>query len=743
LYLAPRFLYIKPIYIYSIYMTVQPQSERDVRLEKAKQLKERGITPYANSFDKKHTIAQLHSESDSAFRDSEEIVLWPKNNIQTAWRLTLYREHGKLAFWKLLDSTGEIQLMRHKNSCALIPATNQDPVQEVQGMSAFKFVEKMVDVGDFIGVEGELFYTHKGERTIFVSSYQLLTKTIRPLPEKRHGLQDKESCYRERYLDMTMSNDTYQRFLFKSTFYKTLRDFYHEQWFTEIETSILWNAASWAAAAPFSTYHNDFGCDFFLRIAFETALKKATAGRFEKVFEIGKDFRNEWSDPSHVQEFTQVEHYAAYWNYEDNMRFTEQMFDYIFDTMKLERKIPVKDKEWKEKIVTFTTPFERIDYVQWVNKASGLDITQYGMDEADKLRDDIKKQWIEFAWMDTMGTTTLIDYLYKKVLRPSILWPAFIYNYPKIMQPLARASDDRPNIVEQFQLVINGREVCKAYSELVDPAIQQANFDEQALAAAAWDTEATSEDSDFVRAMEHGMPPQSWFGMGLERILAILTQQENLRDVIMFPLMKPQQGEQQAIPNPAATQQLDNQPVYENIPSITQAKELANKYLNDTLEHCEMVGRVMAYFAKELWQDKDTRYIAWLLHDVDWDHINKDPEQHLWEQFEKIVAEIDLPDQLIADIRSHYTEKTGVPVDLLIRKYLSSVDELTGFLYAYARMRPEWFDGIKVSSVKKKIKDKKFAAWVDREHLKYCETYLWIPLEEFIPQVVNALQSYK
>jgi lysyl-tRNA synthetase class 2 len=279
--------------------------------------------------------------------------------------------------------------------------------------------------------------------------------------------------------------------------------------------------------------------DVYLRIAFETALKKATVGRFEKVFEIWQDFRNEWSDPSHIQEFTQVEHYAVYRNYEDNIKFTEKMFDWIFEKMWIDKKLKIKDKNWVEKEVDFTTPRERIDYTKWINDASWIDITKYNMDDADKLRKDIKDKWIDFEWMDKMWTTTLIDYLYKKVLRPKIIWPAFIYNYPVIMQPLARTSDKDNQIVEQFQLLVNWRELCKAYSELVDPLIQKENFDKQSEAAMKWDQDATSGDDDFLTAMEYGMPPQSGFGMWLERVLAILTGQENIRDVVMFPLMKP------------------------------------------------------------------------------------------------------------------------------------------------------------------------------------------------------------
>lgn len=525
-------------------------SEREVRIQKVVKMKAMGVIPFAQSYDKTHLISDIIKQYEKAdLRDIETIITSPVVQVSTAGRLTLYRSHWKLAFARLLDSTEQIQLMFHRDNCKInigwqlsvwldFSATpqNDDAVE----MTAYKFMEKMVDMGDFIWVKWEVFRTHKGELTIFVSEFSFLSKSIRWLPEKYHGLSDPEELYRKRYLDMTMNPETYKRFLFKSKFYQTLREFYTQEWFIEIQTPILDNAASGAAARPFVTHHNDYDVDVYLRIAFETSLKKATVGRFEKVFEIWQDFRNEGSDPSHLQEFTQVEHYAVYRNYEDNMRFTEKMLDYLFEKLKINKKLKVKDKEWIEKEVDFTTPRERIDYTKWVNEASGLDISQYWEKDADKLRSDIRAKGIEFEWMDEMGTTTLIDYLYKKVLRPKIIWPAFIYNYPVIMQPLARVSDKDSNIVEQFQLLVNWREICKAYSELVDPLLQQANFDKQAESE---DEETTSGDDAFVEAMEYGMPPQSGFGMGLERILAILTEQDNLRDVVMFPLMKPRNEE--------------------------------------------------------------------------------------------------------------------------------------------------------------------------------------------------------
>lgn len=308
------------------------------------------------------------------------------------------------------------------------------------------------------------------------------------------------------------------------------------------------------------------------------------------------------------------------------------------------------------------------------------------MDDAEKLRKDIQAKKIDFEGMERMGTTTLIDYLYKKVLRPTITGPAFIYNYPVIMQPLARTSDKDQNIVEQFQLLVNGREICKAYSELVDPLLQQANFDGQAEAAAKGDDEATASDDEFVMAMEYGMPPQSGFGMGLERILAILTQQDNLRDVVLFPLMKP---EAKAIgPLECDVELVDIEATYGALPSKADVDALAKKYLKDTYRHCLDVANVMKYFAKKLGQNEHLRYTAGFLHDIDRDFVGKDPSKHLGADFDTIVGEIKLPSCLMDDIKSHYSSQTSVAVSSLLRRYLVSVDELTGFIYAVGLMRP-------------------------------------------------------
>ncbi len=501
------------------------------RQEKIQNMKDAWIICYANHFHGKQDISDIRT-NESELKDVNELMENGSiGQFKTAGRIISSRWMWKLTFAKLRDNTNDIQVCFMRDKVTFNTGREKVKELEIGGdiKTAYKIAEKFCQVWDYIWITWDLFLTKHWEMTLFVNEFQVLSKAVRPLPEKFHGVQDQETIYRQRYLDLIMNEQSFDRFKFRSEFVRKIREFYWKQDFLEIETPVLGNSASWAAAAPFSTHHNDFDEDFFLRIAPETALKKATVGRFERVFEIGKNYRNEGSDPSHMQEFTAIEHYAAWWNFEDNMKFTEDMFDYIFDEMWLDRTIKIKDKEGVEKMVTFKTPFERIDYVAWVKETSGIDVTKYNAGDEEKLRKDILEAGHKWEWMDNQATATMIDYLYKKVLRPSIVGPAFLYNFPKTMQPLARASDKDENIVEQFQLLLNGWEVLKAYSELVDPKVQQEKFDEQSWAIEMWDEEATTWDDDFVLAMEYGMPCQSGWGMWVDELYLFLQNRKSKR----------------------------------------------------------------------------------------------------------------------------------------------------------------------------------------------------------------------
>lgn len=865
------------------------------RIEKIKKLKEAWVIVYANNYHWKIDISEI-VKNTSNLKEVEFLQEnWAESKYKTAWRLMSYKSHWKLAFAKIMDHTTSIQIcfMKDKFKFNTWKEVIDSLVIDSEEKSAYKISEKFINVWDYIWVVWELFFTKHWELTLFVNEFQILAKAIRPLPEKFHWITDEETIYRQRYLDLIMNDESYGRLKLRSKYMKVLRDFYYENNFIEIETPVLWNAASGAAAAPFITHHNDFWEDFYLRISPETSLKKATVWRFERVVEFARDFRNEWSDPSHMQEFTMIEHYASWWNFEDNMKFIEEMFDYIFKNMpELKKEVMVKDKQGNEKLVNFQTPWVRIDYVEWVKWACWIDVSKYFIWDEKKLIADIKSAWVEFEWMDKMVVPTLIDYLYKKVLRPWIIWPAIVYNYPKTMQPLARQSDENPKIVEQFQVVVNGWEIIKAYSELVDPEIQKANFDAQSTAKEMWDEEATSGDDDFLLAMEYAMPPQSWLWMWIERSFSMLTWQENLRDVVLFPLMRSEKKNEEAkksketkvavaIINKASKLELwqelntiwhlssafaarvwkdlfmqdtiktsdwnniklniqhaivikesnnqkaivdviaeakelwlevseftremlitsDDKKVAEmtsgknfqdieylwalvfgskklvdgltkdftlywenkdkniinsnddkkdedystlKLPTLDEAMSLVDKYSTNTKKHLISVWYVMKYFAEKLWQNELAWQLVWLLHDIDWDYIEKDWNKHCKEELEKITSEINLPHELVNDIKSHWYWLTWVKPDSLIRKYICSVDELTWFIVAVSKMMPnKTVDEVKSSSVLKKIKDKWFAAWVSREEVMNCETMLWISLEEFVEETIKALQKYK
>jgi lysyl-tRNA synthetase class 2 len=306
------------------------------RQEKIRKLKDAGVIVYANHYHGKQDMAYIkwQSESDNWLVKDVEILMnvWASGEFKTAGRIITFKSHGKLAFAKLRDHSGDIQICFVKEK--LVFNTGKEVVStlmiEGEEKDAYKIAEKFLHVWDYVGVIWDLFITKHGELTLFVKEFQIMSKAVRPLPEKWHGVTDEETIYRQRYLDLIMNDESYARFQLRSKFVESIHDFYKQHHFIEIETPTLGNAASWAAAKPFTTHHNDYNEDFFLRISPETALKKATVGRFERVVEFVKNFRNEWSDPSHMQEFSAIEHYSAWWNFRDNMKFTEDMFDHVF-----------------------------------------------------------------------------------------------------------------------------------------------------------------------------------------------------------------------------------------------------------------------------------------------------------------------------------------------------------------------------------------------------------------------------
>lgn len=496
------------------------------------QLREEGKIPYADRFERTHMAVEALAQGDmGTLREVPEIVaslnvkgrqLKDDGLIKLCGRMMTFREHGKLTFAHLQDFSGKIQI------CFM---------QDFIGEEHYKFLKK-IDVADFIGVSGELFKTRHGEITLLVYHTTLLSKALRALPEKWHGVKDQETIYRQRYLDTTMNRQSLERFIFRSGLIKALREFYWAEGFTELETPVLENVSSGAASKPFVTHHNALDIDVYLRIAGgELWQKMALVGGFEKTFEVARCFRNEGMDPSHLQEFTMIEHYCAFWDYEDNMKFTERMFEFILKKLLGTTKVQIKDREGNEVEVDFKAPWPRVAFTKIIEQDCGIDVLKY--EEAAPLLTEIRKKGLVIDDAENLGYGNLVDALYKKVSRPQLIAPTFVTNHPLATKPLARKSDQDPRLCDTFQLLANTWEVINAYSEIVDPIDQRARFEKQAEAKAGGDEEAMEMNEEYLLAMEHGMPCASGWGMGVDRLVTLLTGQENLKNAVLFPLLKP------------------------------------------------------------------------------------------------------------------------------------------------------------------------------------------------------------
>lgn len=478
--------------------------QEQVRRDKLKEIK----NPYPERYETNYSLKEASVLEDGT------------KDVSVAGRIVLMRKMGKLSFLTIGDIEGRIQICMK---------------QDLLGEEKYKEFKTNFDIGDFIGVVGEIFTTQTGEKTIRASHFEFLGKALKPLPEKFHGLVDQETIYRNRYIDLIMNEDSRKKFLFRSKFIWELRNYLNNIGYIEIETPILNNKPSGATARPFITHHNALDIDLYLRIAPETYLKRAVVGGYTKVFEIARCFRNEGMDSSHLQDFTMIEGYGAYLNYKDNMKLLKNMLQTIIYNMFGTLKVMVGDKE-----VDLSGEWEEVSFRDLILRYVDIDIDVYNTKE--KLLDRIKELKLEIdseTPLEDLGYGNLVDQLYKKVARCHVVNPIFLSKHPISLSPLARANDDNKNITDRFQLVINGAEIINAYSELVDPVEQEKRLLEQAALKEQGDEEAMPMDYDYIDAMEYGMPPISGWGMGIDRIVQLLTNSENIKDCVMFPLMKP------------------------------------------------------------------------------------------------------------------------------------------------------------------------------------------------------------
>ncbi|MFW6138420.1 MAG: lysine--tRNA ligase [Spirochaetota bacterium] len=481
--------------------------QRQTRLNKLEQIKKLGLNPYKDRFEKTHSL----NEAKNLPLDT--------GGVKISGRIMAVRSFGRLIFATLKDHSGTMQIALQRS---------------ITGEESFDFFKKYTDIGDFIGAAGSIFKTKMGEITLNTEKYQFLSKTLRPLPEKWHGVTDRETLYRQRYLDLTMNQDTMERFVQRARIIKAMRDFLDNNGFVEVETPVLQTKPSGAIATPFMTHHNALDMDVYLRIAPETYLKRCIAGGFDRVYEFARSFRNEGMDPSHLQDFTLLEYYVACWNYQDNMDFTTRLIRHV-----LQQVTGGLELNYRGTSIDFGKEWKKLSLGDLVLQESGIDISECSSKK--NLIEKIKKRSIEIHGVEEMSFGSIVDNIFKKVCRPKIIDPVFVIHHPIELSPLARQNDDNPAVTDRFQLVVNGWEIVNAYSELINPLEQRKRLEEQAKLHSGGDTEAMVMDEDFLLAMEHGMPPMSGWGMGIDRFICLLCGQENLRDVVLFPLMKPQE----------------------------------------------------------------------------------------------------------------------------------------------------------------------------------------------------------
>ena len=488
---------------------------RDARIKKIKLLKEAGMNPYPPSISCDYTIPEIKNKFAELEKDSE------KNYISTVGRVMIVRGQGAILFVVLQAGTERFQAVLKK-----------DELKE----ELFNLFVSTVDNGDFISVTGSLFTTQRGEQSILIKDWCMTTKALLPLPDKWHGLQDVEETYRKRYLDILLDKEVYNRFITRSKIISDIREFFNKKDFLEIETPILQNQAGGAMAKVFETHHNDYDMDMVLRIALELDHKKLMVGGYERVYEIGKCFRNEGSDPTHAQEFTMIEWYAAYQTLETNIEWTEELIKSIAANVIGKNIFTVYDKDGNSVEVNFEGKWSRVRFTDLMKENAGIDIATITLEEARKeaIKLGMKKEEAE-----KVGRGNLLDHIYKKSSRLKIINPTFVTDFPGDLKPLAQQNDDGTASVAQ--LVIAGSEITNQYAELVNPVKQRELLVAQSNAKEGGDEEAMQIDEEFLTAMEHGMPPMTGFGMGIDRLVAILTEQKNLRDVIFFPIMHPRE----------------------------------------------------------------------------------------------------------------------------------------------------------------------------------------------------------
>ncbi|MUG99320.1 lysine--tRNA ligase [Scytonema sp. UIC 10036] len=505
-------------------------SEEDIRatrLEKVEQLRQLGMNPYAYHGEMTHHAAELQ-EKFTDLPSGEEVDV----EVAVAGRIMARRVFGKLAFFTLQDETGTIQLYLEKKRI-------EEGMADVA--SAFENLKQLTDVGDILGAKGTIKRTEKGELSVYVKKYTILTKSLLPLPDKWHGLTDVAKRYRQRYVDLIVNPEVRQTFRRRALITAGIRRYLEQRDFIEIETPVLQAEAGGADARPFITYHNTLEIELYLRIATELHLKRLIVGGFEKVFELGRIFRNEGISTRHNPEFTTIEIYQAYADYNDMMALTEDII-----TTVAKEVLGTLEISYQGTPVDLTPPWRRATMDDLVKEYTGLDFNSFQtLEEAKEASKNAGLEGIE----DCSSIGKLLNEAFEQKVEENLIQPTFVIDYPVEISPLAKPHRSKPGIVERFELFIVGRETANSFSELTDPIDQRKRLEAQAERKAAGDLEAHGVDEDFLTALEYGMPPTGGLGIGIDRLVMVLTDCASIRDAIAFPLLKPEKSQESEEPN--------------------------------------------------------------------------------------------------------------------------------------------------------------------------------------------------
>lgn len=687
--------------------STQHADEREVRRSRRQALIDSGINPYPIKSSISWTVSAVgerfgHLENGQFGPDDEPVCV--------GGRVRAFRRHGKLAFLDCQDATGTIQLF------AKI---------DVMDEASWALLDS-IDLGDVVQAAGVVTRTMRGELSVMVRTLTLLSKAIRPLPEKFHGLSDREVRYRQRYVDLIMNPEVKETFVNRSKIVSAIRRFMEEQGYLEVETPILQETLGGANARPFTTHFNALDQDCYLRIATELHLKRCIVGGLDRVFEIGRQFRNEGMDLTHNPEFTSMEAYCAYSDLEGMKRLSEQLFQACAAAVGKGGEIV-----YQGVTINLASPWRSATVAEIASEAVGVQVT---IDTPlDELRSLCTEHGIE--WAEGWGAGKLLFELYDELGEKTITDPTFVCDYPVEVSPLSKRKDDDPRIADRFELVIAGHEYANAFSELNDPIDQEERFLAQVEAKAAGDDEAMEYDADYIRALEYGMPPAGGIGYGIDRMIMLFCDEASIRDVLLFPHMRPEHARKQAAAGGALATGLTRE----------QAHDLIKRYNEDPFHvaHAETLEALMRYFAEK---DDPANVEFWgqvgLLHDLDWEKY-PDPVQHTVKAGE-IIAEAGGTPELIHAIQTHNCDQNAeLPEpEAKMERWLFAVDELSGLIQAVAKMRPSGsVADMEVKSVKKKFKAKAFAAGCNREIIAKGAELLGMELDELFSATLDAMKA--